>query len=192
MVRYHNRISELKEDRLPRVAYEYEMTAGVKGWIEELRVITRLLHLPAPSLNSKYDMDNVQAAVLKLAQDRWWNEAQSKPKLATYVSFKDRDSPDTLVKSNLKRGIRSLLAKLVSGIFPLEVETGCYTSTPRDQRLCKVCNLNLVEDKCHFLFDCCAYQLERSAFYVNNVLDIIARTNARGRSAQSPTRQPKA
>ena len=71
MVRYHNRMAKLKEQGLPRVAYQYEMTCGVKGWIEELKVITRLLHLTPPSLDIMYDMDNVQAAVQSLAQERW-------------------------------------------------------------------------------------------------------------------------
>ena len=117
-------------------------------------------------------MENVQRAILTLSQERWWNDARTEPKLCTYVLIKDLSSPDILVKANLKRGICSLLAKLVSGILPLEVETGRYTSTPRDQRLCKICNLNLIEDEFHFLFDCIAYQLERSNYYVDNIVDI--------------------
>ena len=59
MVQYHNWIAKIDDYRLSRAAYNYELTCGVKGWIEELKVITRLLHLPPPSLDIMYNMDYV-------------------------------------------------------------------------------------------------------------------------------------
>ena len=66
-----------------------------------------------------------------------------------------------------------MLAKLVSGIMPLEIETGRYTGIPKDERHCKVCNGNVVEDEYHFLFSCIAYQRERSQFYLNQVHNVF-------------------
>ena len=62
-----------------------------------------------------------------------------------------------------------MLAKLVSGIMSLEIETGHYIGTPREERLRKMCNCPFVEDEYHFLFSCIAYQAERSQFYLNYV-----------------------
>ena len=43
---------------------------------------------------------------------------------------------------------------------------------PPNERYCKVCNLNKVEDEYHFLFSCPLYQTERSNFYVDYVTDV--------------------
>ena len=55
---------------------------------------------------------------------------------------------------------------------PLEIETGQYTSTPRDEKLCEFCNFNIVEDEFHNILSCISYQMERSSYYVENILDI--------------------
>ena len=143
-----------------------------KSWVHEVENIARILHLPPPSLEHLYDLEAAEAAIVKYSQNGWWNAALGKPKLRTYIVFKNISEPDNLVKSNLKRYIRSLLAKLVSGIMPLEIETGRYTGTKLELRLCRVCNLDYIEDECHFLFTCIAYQLERSSFYLQHIADI--------------------
>ena len=55
----------------------------------------------------------------------------------------------------------------------LEIETGRYIGTPRDERLCKVCNCNTVEDEYHFLFSCIAYQAESNNYYLNYVHNVF-------------------
>ena len=62
-----------------------------------------------------------------------------------------------------------MLAKLASGTLPIEIEAGCYISTPKEERYCKVCNLQVVENEFHFIFSCPMYQLERSIYYVDHV-----------------------
>ncbi len=114
-----------------------------------------------------YDLKTVETALQGLAQSRWWED--NMPKLRSFVEFRDPDSGGSLVRSNLKRNNRSLLAKLVAGIMPLEIEVGRYLGIPAGERFCTICNLNLVEDEYHFLFTCIAYQRECSWFYVQSV-----------------------
>ena len=47
---------------------------------------------------------------------------------------------------------RKLLAKFRVSDHELLIEKGRYTKIPRDQRLCKNCNL--IEDEIHFFFQC--------------------------------------
>ena len=46
------------------------------------------------------------------------------------------------------------MSKLFCGILPLEVETGRYQGVKRENRLCRVCEREIVEDEIHFLFSC--------------------------------------
>ena len=49
------------------------------------------------------------------------------------------------VKSLFSKAKRSILCQLRCGVIPLAIETGRYTNTPVDQRLCRLCNLNQME-----------------------------------------------
>ena len=53
---------------------------------------------------------------------------------------------------------RSALAKLRFGILPLEIEVGRFHDIPEYCRLCKLCDMQCVENERHFLFDCPTYK----------------------------------
>ena len=46
--------------------------------------------------------------------------------------------------------------------FDLAIETGRYNRTPREERLCSLCDV--VEDEQHVLFSCRAYNTVRTQF----------------------------
>ena len=52
---------------------------------------------------------------------------------------------------------RSLLAQLRFGILPLHVETGSFNVLPLEERICQMCDANVIENECHFLFECELY-----------------------------------
>jgi hypothetical protein len=58
---------------------------------------------------------------------------------------------------------RSLLVRLRAGCLDLEIETGRWRGIPREQRICKLCNIE-VEDELHFLFRCCKLQHIRALY----------------------------
>ncbi len=55
------------------------------------------------------------------------------------------------VKAPLSRGERSAMAKCRMGVAPIKLETGRYTRTPEDERLCVLCQLNEIESEEHVL-----------------------------------------
>ena len=57
----------------------------------------------------------------------------------------------TIIKN---RKARTLLAKLRLGVLPLEIEKGRRSNVAREDRFCKFCNSEKVEDEVHFLFEC--------------------------------------
>ena len=59
-----------------------------------------------------------------------------------------------MVKSNLNRNERSLLSCLLCCILPLEVETGRYIRTDREEIFCKTCAKEEVENEVHLVFEC--------------------------------------
>ena len=69
--------------------------------------------------------------------------------------------------------MRKIYSRFRLSSHDLEIERGRYgaKSTPPDERLCNLCNLNEVEDELHFLMICPRYAHER-----NNVLNDIHRS----------------
>ena len=74
-------------------------------------------------------------------------------KLRHYRVFKTEPSPAGYVLAPLGPGQRWALASLRSGCLPLAVETGWYRipKVPLNQRTCKICNQNCIEDEFNFI-----------------------------------------
>ena len=58
---------------------------------------------------------------------------------------------------NMSKHLRSFLTQIRSGTLPLDIEFGRYYGITREHRICKQCNLSVIENEQHFLFDCPKY-----------------------------------
>ena len=67
-----------------------------------------------------------------------------------YTQIKREMSVDLYVSMNMSKHLRSLLTQLRSGTLPLEIETGRHYGITREHRICKQCNLNVIENEQHF------------------------------------------
>ena len=66
---------------------------------------------------------------------------------------------------NISKYQRSLYAQFRIGILPLEIEVGRFHNIELNLRLCKLCNLDVVEDEIHFLCDCPKYSEYRNTLF---------------------------
>ena len=94
----------------------------------------------------------------------------------SHILFKEIYSAETYTKLFLSRRQRSLIAQLRAGILPLRIETGRYQNikdneTGRfrklhiEERLCQICNNDVVEDEIHFICNCPSYIDQRERLY---------------------------
>ena len=131
--------------------------------------IVKKIHLPAPDLNIMC-MSNVEGSLRSLPRKEWFEEAETKPKLCSYKEFRDTEEPGTLAHSNLKINERSMLAKLMLRILPLEIEKAHHKDKKKNKKvkktdhLCKVCHSGAVEDEYHFLFSCDPLKVSKMLF----------------------------
>ncbi len=134
---------------------EWDYACGASGWLGDLLEVCRSSDIPIPDVTRfVYDLEPVKRKMIVKSREEWKDAAEDMSKLCTYVVVKDYTEIGTLVKSNLQRNHRSLIARLLCGILPLEVETGRYTQTKKELRFCKICNGQVVEDETHFLLHC--------------------------------------
>jgi sorting nexin-29 len=59
-------------------------------------------------------------------------------------------------------GLSKELLRFRTGCHGLNIVKGAWTGVPRNQRLCKCCNMGVVEDEAHFILECPLYHSTRS------------------------------
>jgi hypothetical protein len=119
----------------------------------------------------KVDIDICKNRLLDKQQTTWLATLLQKPKLRFYALFKNSLKAEKYVQLNLSCSERSVLAQIRMGILRIHIETGRFNNTKVEERLCKVCNENAVEDENHFLFDCSAYDNPRT-IWVNSIYNL--------------------
>ena len=107
---------------------------------------------------------------------KWKLAIKKMPKLRTYIKYKDIYEPETYITKCMSRRRRSLMSQFRTGILPLEIETGRYVpiydkvlkknrKRTSEERICKYCNLNDIENEYHFLFICSLYDCKREILF---------------------------
>ena len=61
------------------------------------------------------------------------------------------------------RYIRSFLCELVGGTLSLRIESGRYCNELRENRICRLCDMNQIGDQFQFLVECPALDNKRKA-----------------------------
>ena len=114
--------------------------------------------------------------LLYFSIETWNKKIVESDKLRTYRKFKTTLGKEWCCILPLSRDHRRVLFNLRSCSLPLAIETGRYSKpkTPLNERLCKFCQLNTLEDDTHFLIDCELYSdlrqllFERAVFLNEN------------------------
>ena len=87
-------------------------------------------------------------------------------KLRTYCTFKNEYNVEPYVANVImSRKHRSAMAKFRCGVAPIKLETGRYTGTPVNERLCEFCDIGAIEDEFHVIVNCTKYDLLRQVAF---------------------------
>ena len=92
-------------------------------------------------------MDSVKQKLFDFYAGSWPDKIRQTPKLRTYVTFKSEFKTEEYIKMNLQRNKYSILAQFCCGILPIRTETGRFVGERSVERLCKLCDLNVLEMK---------------------------------------------
>ncbi len=161
-VRLYNRFIDMNPNRLNKSVFIQDKTATGHNWHKQFKLLL-------DDCNVANFWQNGQQVPLDLFKNRieerfaadWEHHCARKPKLCTYVTFKDGPVTASHISCNMPKYERSLISQLRLGILPLRIETGRYSKLETKDRLCLLCNSNEVEDESHFLFKCNFYSTLR-------------------------------
>jgi hypothetical protein len=91
------------------------------------------------------------------------NDIQNNPGLKLYNKIKSQLGHEAYLDiPNYK--VRNSIAKIRLSSHQLSIEKGRHLKISVNDRKCIYCNMNVVEDEVHFLFECSYYNEERTLF----------------------------
>ena len=84
----------------------------------------------------------------------WKASIDSSPKLFYYAKVKNSFEYEEYLDKISNNTIRKYLTRFRLSSHNLEIELGRYHGIDRENRICKICNLNSIESEFHFLLCC--------------------------------------
>ena len=163
----------------------------VSTWSSEVKNILIENNLSAlyeanSAFNVRQIIDQLRSDFRSQQRRTLMEECEIKPKLRTFMLFKDFFQLPAYIWKPLSFYERRMLGKLRLGCLPLRIETGRYSKPrlPEAERVCLVCpseinspdisakSLPSIESEFHFLFECEAYAFERAKWYLSMSLPI--------------------
>lgn len=164
MVRLWNRLINLSENRVTKKVFLWSKNKC--PWAAELQTVLSDAQLQYVFQNNlSCSVKTIRSILMLNFEHKWLTGIMVKPKLRTYIQIKDVFDTELYVKANLTRNQRSLMAQLRTGILPLAIETGRFTQTPEEDRLCRLCELGEIESETHFVLYCPRYDDLRNLLF---------------------------
>ena len=106
----------------------------------------------------------IKSAIAAREEREWAREMSEKPKLRTYRKLKSKLSFEPYLNCG-DSWRRSLMTMMRGGTNMLRIERGRWDNEKIEERTCRVCMTDQVEDEQHFLLDCSVYKSERESMY---------------------------
>ena len=170
MLRYWNGLVKMEDSRLPKIMYN-QMKLENNLWFKDRKTLFQsvnaldVLERNVPIINAKQFSIYAEGKLLSDFKANWASVVENKPEVHYYKAINNDYITENYCLVNLKRSQRSSIAKLRLSMLPINVELGRYLRKPREQRLCTLCDQNVVEDELHVLFQCRAHKAARMSFF---------------------------
>ena len=144
-----------------------ELKTSQRCWCGYVRTLLSDLHLDAVWKDQVVPNDWNKVAMKAVHQreiTRWLRNLDIKPKLRLYRRLK-RDPAQEQYLTYMPLRQRKYLTMIRSGTSTLRIETGRWAREPVEQRTCRICATDRVEDEHHVVLDCPAYNADRESLF---------------------------
>ena len=172
-IKYFSRLSSINSERLLYEAYnlEKQLQTGETVFFNYITNVLNKIGMSNVWIDQiEHDRNNllekpvIAKSMLIRFNDVFSQTAlahiQNTNKLTFLKSLKEVYKSEKYLKIN-NFGNRRAITKLQTSNHTLDIEAGRWTNIERENRLCKQCTENKIEDEIHFLFQCTKYTAER-------------------------------
>ena len=125
VLRYWNRICKMDNNRLVKRVLLWDMKQNATNRFTGFRQVCDELGIEIRYNDfSPVDLNVVREKCKEHQSNSCYLSLPKKPKLRTYILFKEKFETEWYVQHSLSRKARSLLAQFRCGVLPLKIETG--------------------------------------------------------------------
>ncbi len=164
-IRLWNKLIEMDNSRLTKRIFEYDYNVCKNNWSSNMKSLFVDINADVFKEKLSCNLSVMNDTLYDIMSKSWAKDVLKKPKLRTYIRYKESVCTEKYVMFLDSRYSRSLFAQFRHGILPLRIETGRYKNLPLEERLCELCNIGAVEDEKHFLCECIIYVKPRIQLY---------------------------
>ena len=173
MIRFWNRLIQSDDDRILKKVFLTDYEKCNSNWCADIKTLFSKIGCPEIFEDMTLcNLDYIKKKLTELYESVWAEEILKFPKLRTYRKFKTQFGLENYIKLPMSKRNRSIFGQFRLGVLPLRIETGRFTNMKVEERLCTLCEQNVVEDETHFLLSCNVYSELRLALF-SNVLEIV-------------------
>ena len=156
-------------------------TNSIDCWYTRIAKMKTLLSIDNFSRRAyRYKPDSIGKKISKTLKDKFaifWKQEISRQKidgngmnrnkLRLYQKFKSSFSQEPYIDLVRNRNQRSWLTRMRVSAHSLHVETGRYANKPLNERICKYCPSNEIDDEYHFWLRCDTFNTKRTCLFGN-------------------------
>ncbi|CAB4021132.1 Hypothetical predicted protein [Paramuricea clavata] len=168
ILRYIKNICQLPDSCIAKQVFHYSkelyMNNNESFYSNVINVLKRYL----PELDDTMDLETftkdtiIDSFIKKSVKDNYvsfWNDqVRNSRKLSFYYTFKKNYKMEEYLNTIKDPSQRRMFAKFRISNHKLLIEYGRYRNIPREERYCKLCGTQKVEDEFHFAFECQNYE----------------------------------
>lgn len=107
----------------------------------------------------------IKHRILDQYYQSWYSEVNNAQRLASYSRVKHSFELDSYLNTLSERKYKIALSKFRLSSHNLEIERGRYFNVPRSERICKICQMNVIENEFHFRLTCPLYTDLRRKYF---------------------------
>ena len=97
----------------------------------------------------------------------WCANINNSSRLSMYSRYKHDFQLESYLDTIHDKKFKIALKKFRLSSHDLAIERGRFENIPRDERICRYCNLNMIENEYHFLLVCSLYRDLRRKYFKN-------------------------
>ena len=107
----------------------------------------------------------IRQRILDTYIQKWYSDINNSNRLQSYCVYKHDLKLEGYLTDITENKYKTALARFRTSSHNLFIETGRYDNTPRQEKICKSCNMKQIEDEYHFLLVCPNYRELRMKFF---------------------------
>jgi hypothetical protein len=152
----------LKEDADNNITYKGMNWAYI---IKNLLCELGLQYIWTQQYTFDYNLQTIKIRILDSYKQSWYSNLNNSNRLSFYSIYKHNFDYEGYLDFISDNKYRISLTKFRLSSHNLIIESGRYDNIPRDERLCKACNMNAIETEYHFLLVCPTYTNLRKQYF---------------------------